>query len=94
MTVVPALRDAIRAGLVGPTLECHGATAHVGGVLGFVDWRIAKSSLRFAYTLIAVVVIISVSPFPQAADSNGSTAPGWIWDSASPFTVELDRLDR
>ena len=59
VSVVPALRDAVR-GRMGMT---NIWTAMVpllmfGGVLGFVDTRIAKlSTPAFAYTLIAVVVI-------------------------------------
>jgi hypothetical protein len=98
VSVVPALHDAIRGRIAMTNLW----TAMVpllmfGGVLGFVDSRIAKlSTPAFAYTLIAVVVInvgfaISLKRLTPVGRQRLDEVLGFRQFLS---TVELDRLDR
>ena len=98
MTVVPALLDAIRGRAGGTNIW----TAMVpllmfGGVLGFVDFRIAESSTpAFAYNLVAVVVInigfaISLKRLTPVGRQRLDEILGFRQFLS---TVELDRLDR
>jgi hypothetical protein len=98
VSVVPALRDAIRGRAGGTNLW----TAMVpllmfGAVLGFVDFRIAKSSTPgFAWTLVAVAVInvgfsISLKRLTLIGRQRLDEILGFRQFLS---TVELDRLDR
>ena len=98
MSVVPALRDAAR-GRMGMTNIWMAMVPLLmfGGVLGFVDTRIAKlSTPAFAYTLIAVVVInigfaISLKRLTPVGRQRLDEVLGFRQFLS---TVELDRLDR
>ena len=98
VSVAPALRDAVR-GRIGMTNLWTALVPLLmfGGVLGFVDLRIARlSTPAFAYTLIAVVVInigfsISLKRLTPVGRQRLDDVLGFRQFLS---TVELDRLDR
>lgn len=98
VSVVPALRDAIRGRLaLSKMLISLVPLLMFGGAMGFVNWKIGQSSTpEFAYTLVAVVVI----NIGFAILLNRLTPLGrQRLDEVLGFreflsTVELDRLDR
>jgi len=98
VSVVPAVRDVIRGRMALTNIwSALIPLLMFGGVLGFVDNKIAKlANAPFAYTLVAVVVInvgfsISLKRLTPAGRQRLDEALGFRQFLS---TVELDRLDR